>query len=99
MMQPRNSTRYVNMSSATYFSNWQSAFLTNQTTGKKGNTPLNLYEGVAVGAALAIRKNGHLECQNAQQWLGEKELKKFTTGATNSRRAVSVGLSSAVTVS
>ena len=57
--------------------------------GRKGNTPLNLYEGVAVGAALAIRKNGHLECQNAQQWLGEKELKKFTTGATNSRRAVS----------
>ena len=57
--------------------------------GRKGNTPLNLYEGVAVGAALAIRRNGHIVCENSPEWLGHKQLKKFTTGATNNRRAVS----------
>ena len=57
--------------------------------GRRGNTPLNLYEGVVVGAALAIRRNGRLECNNAHHWLGDEELKQFTTGATNSRRAVS----------
>ncbi len=56
--------------------------------GRKGTTPLNLYEGVVVGAALAIRKNGELICQDIEKWLGSKELKEFTTGATNSRRAV-----------
>ena len=56
--------------------------------GRKGSTPLNLYEGVAVGAALAIRRAGHLVCDNTQKWLGHKQLKKVTTGATNDRRAV-----------
>lgn len=57
--------------------------------GRRGNTPLNLYEGVTVGAALAIRQHGQLVCENVQKWLGDRELKRFTTGATNDRRAVS----------
>lgn len=57
--------------------------------GRKGSTPLNLYEGVSVGAALALRESGHLEIHNVEQWLGSDELRGFTTGATNDRRAVS----------
>ncbi len=56
--------------------------------GRKGNTPLNLFEGVAVGAALALRRHAGLEIANLQQWLGSEELRQYTTGATNNRRAV-----------
>ena len=56
--------------------------------GRKGNTPLNLFEGVSVGAALALRKHDALETANLQQWLGSDELRRYTTGATNNRRAV-----------
>ena len=57
--------------------------------GRKGKTPLNLYEGVSVGAALAVRKSTHLETGNLQEWLGSDVLRGYTTGATNDRRAVS----------
>ena len=56
--------------------------------GRKGRTPLNLYEGVAVGAALAIRKNGQLDIHNLENWMASDNLRKYTTGATNDRRAV-----------
>ena len=56
--------------------------------GRKGNTPLNLFEGVSVGAALALRRHSGLETENLQQWLGSDELRRYTTGATNNRRAV-----------
>lgn len=56
--------------------------------GRKGKTPLNLYEGVAVGAALAIRKNGHLDIHDLQTWMASDELRTYTTGATNDRSAV-----------
>jgi len=54
----------------------------------KGTTPLNLFEGVAVGAALAIRKAGKLDTTGLQAWMAAPELRKSTTGATNSRAAV-----------
>ena len=57
--------------------------------GRKGSTPLNLYEGVSVGAALALRKSDRLKTDNLQQWLGSDTLRGYTTGATNDRRAVS----------
>ena len=56
--------------------------------GRKGKTPLNLYEGIAVGAALAIRRNDRLVVEDMQAWLSSDELRRFTTGATNDRRAV-----------
>jgi hypothetical protein len=56
--------------------------------GRKGRTPLNLYEGITVGAALAIRRNGELDTGNMQVWMASDELRGFTTGATNDRRAV-----------
>jgi hypothetical protein len=52
---------------------------------RKGTTPLNLYEGIAVGAALAIKSNGRLEIRNLSKWMASKELHRHTTGATNDR--------------
>ena len=51
-------------------------------------TPLNLYEGVAVGAALAFRDKGAIKTEGIQEWISDKELKKYTTGATNSKTQV-----------
>ena len=56
--------------------------------GREGMTPLNLYEGVAVGAALALKSNEHLIIDDIEDWMQSEELRKFTTGATNNRQAV-----------
>ena len=63
----------------------QLAAIPNGITRGRKNTPTNLYEGVAVGAALAIQSGENLNTQNASQWIAGEELKSFTTGATNSR--------------
>jgi hypothetical protein len=55
---------------------------------RKGNTPLNLYEGIAVGAALALRKKGQLSTKGLSTWIAADELRSFTTGATNDRTSV-----------
>jgi hypothetical protein len=55
---------------------------------RKGRTPLNLFEAIAVGAALAIRQNGAIETHNLNEWVGSLELRRFTSGATNDRAAV-----------
>lgn len=55
---------------------------------RKGTTSLILYEGVAVGAALAMQKAGKLRGNGVRQWLGSPELRKHTTGATNNPAAV-----------
>ena len=54
------------------------------TRGRK-NTPTNLFEGVAVGAALVIQQGQAININNAGEWIMGDELKNFTTGATNSR--------------
>jgi len=46
------------------------------------STPINLYEAVAVGAAMAIRQNGDLKTEDLT-WITGPELKRLTTGATN----------------
>ena len=56
--------------------------------GGKGTTPINLYEGVAVGAALALKRNEDLVVKDVEAWMDSDELRDFTTGATNSRNAV-----------
>jgi hypothetical protein len=56
--------------------------------GRKGTTPLNLYEGISVGAALALRTVDHLVIKNLDSWMDSETLRKFTTGATNDRSAV-----------
>ena len=56
--------------------------------GREGMTPLNLYEGVAVGAALALKRKDYLNIDGIEDWMHSEELRKFTTGATNNRQAV-----------
>lgn len=56
-------------------------------TRNRSTTPANLYEGIAVGAALAIMESGNLVLDNLD-WISSPELKAFTTGATNSRARV-----------
>jgi hypothetical protein len=52
------------------------------------STPLNLFEGVAVGAALAIRQNGRLQPQVSTEWVDGQDLRGWTTGATNTQPMV-----------
>ena len=50
---------------------------------RRGTTSLILFEGVAVGAALALQQKKKLCTAGIADWLGSKELKQLTTGATN----------------
>lgn len=56
--------------------------------GGKMTTPLNLYEGIAVGASLALDQAPHLITAGLQKWLASAELRRHTTGATNDKSAV-----------
>lgn len=56
--------------------------------GGKNTTPLNLFEGISVGAALALRKRTRLKVDRVEEWLASPQLRRFTTGATNDRSAV-----------
>jgi hypothetical protein len=51
-------------------------------------TPFNLYEAVAVGAALALRIQQKLVARGIDAWMASEDLKKMTTGATNNRSTV-----------
>lgn len=55
--------------------------------GRK-NTPLNLYEAVSVGAAMAYIKNGKINTEGIQDWIKDEELIMHTTGATNTKSHV-----------
>ena len=55
--------------------------------GRK-HTPLNLFEAVSVGAALAYKKNGKINSEGIEEWLKDKKLLKYITGATNSKPRV-----------
>lgn len=50
-------------------------------------TPVNLFEAIAVGAALTLRKRKTLLAR-VQTWVGSDELRALTTGATNNRKMV-----------
>lgn len=65
-----------------------SAALPNGIVRGRKTTPINLYEGVAVGASLAYRKKGSINTEGINDWITDKELIKSTTGATNSRTQV-----------
>jgi len=55
---------------------------------RKGTTPVNLFEGVAVGAALALQVNPGMRAPRSVEWVDSDTLKSFTTGATNNRSRV-----------
>ena len=56
--------------------------------GNRSSTPVNLFEGVAVGTALALRNRRPLRSRNLKTIMNSEKLKEFTTGATNSRPMV-----------
>lgn len=55
---------------------------------KRRQTPVNLYEGVVVGTALALQEKPNLNWTSFPDILDSSEMKKFSTGATNSRPMV-----------
>ncbi|WP_158824759.1 DUF262 domain-containing protein [Mucilaginibacter lacusdianchii] len=61
--------------------------LPNGITYNRTTTPTNLFEGVAVGAALAIMKKKQINTQDLS-WLNDEEFRKSTTGATNTKKKV-----------
>jgi len=54
----------------------------------QSTTPVNLYEAISVGAALAYISRGNININNIFDWVNSDELKKLTTGATNSKPKV-----------
>jgi hypothetical protein len=64
------------------------AALPNGITRGRANTPVNLYEAVAAGAALALRQAGALVTTGIQEWLTSKELNRYTTAGTNNKALV-----------
>lgn len=51
-------------------------------------TPVNLFEAVAVGAAIALEKRKKLKVVDSMSWIQSEELEELTTGATNDRSRV-----------
>jgi hypothetical protein len=51
-------------------------------------TPVNLYEGVAVGAALVLRQHSRLHPRPPAQWINSPELRAATTAGANLKRHV-----------
>jgi hypothetical protein len=55
---------------------------------RKGVTTVNLFEGVAVGAGLALQQNPRLKAPEDLTWVLGEELRPFISGATNTRPRV-----------
>jgi hypothetical protein len=56
---------------------------------KRGSlTPANLFEAVAVGAALALKKTGHLQTSGVAKWVSSDALRQLTSGGTNTNKMV-----------
>ncbi len=55
---------------------------------RKGTTAVNLYEGISVGAALALKQNPQLDVPNSLDWVRSDAMRAVTTGATNNRSRV-----------
>ncbi len=60
----------------------------NGLKGRKGTTPVNLFEGVAVGAALALERNPKLKVPKDLSWVAGDDLRTHITGGTNNRLRV-----------
>jgi hypothetical protein len=57
-------------------------------TGKSGQTPVNLFEGVSAGCALALKQDSQLHPVVDPPWIRSDDLRRFTTAATNTRPKV-----------
>jgi hypothetical protein len=58
------------------------------TRGQSSITAANLYEALAVGVALAMKARKVISVQKLRRLADNADLKKLTTGATNSRKMV-----------
>jgi hypothetical protein len=56
--------------------------------GRTGTTPVNLYEGISVGAAFALDINPFIRPPEDMSWIKSEELRFYTTGPTNDRSRV-----------
>jgi len=56
--------------------------------GGRGVTPVNLYEAIAVGTALALEGGAAIDPAAVEFLLDDPKLRKFTTGGTNARGMV-----------
>jgi Protein of unknown function DUF262 len=59
--------------------------LPNGITKNRNTTPVNLFEAISVGAALALQESDALVLNNVEDWIQSEELKPLISGATNSR--------------
>lgn len=55
---------------------------------QRSTTPINLFEGVSVGTALALKEKPKINISNLKNIMISDELKKFTTAATNNKKSV-----------
>ena len=55
---------------------------------RKGMTPVNLFEAVSVGAAFALCEEPDLKVVESLDWIQSDQLRRLTTGPTNSRTRV-----------
>lgn len=62
--------------------------LPNGIVRNRSTTPVNLFEGVAVGAALALQEKNDLNLSNPYEWIQSDTFRSYTTGATNSKLKV-----------
>ena len=56
--------------------------------GRQSTTPVNVFEAVSVGAALAIEEMRELPSPRSIEWVESEDFRELTTGATNDRRRV-----------
>lgn len=56
--------------------------------GNRGVTPVNLFEGIVVGTALAIKTGKPISEVKLANLLDDEKLRTFTTGATNTKKSV-----------
>ena len=56
--------------------------------GQRSFTPINLFEGIAVGTALALQQKKKIKVEALNNIMNSESLKRFTTAATNNRKMV-----------
>lgn len=56
--------------------------------GNRSVTPVNLFEAISVGCALAVKGGKVPNHQKLKNLLNDEDLKKLTTGATNNKKTV-----------
>lgn len=56
--------------------------------GDRAITPVNLYEAIAVGTALALKTNRKISHAKLKSLLNDPGLRKYTVGGTNNKRMV-----------